>query len=74
MPKKTAHLKKYFELREGPMGLYPKPLLYKESHEMEGFNGNFFYTFVTEPCSMHPIDGAVIHPYDEGPCFWLSGS
>ena len=65
MPKKTAYLKKYFELREGPKGLYPKPLLYKVGHEMEGFNGNFFFTHVTEPCSMHPVEGAVIHPYDE---------
>jgi hypothetical protein len=65
MPKKTAYLKKYFDLREGPKGLYPKPLLYKEGPEMEGFNGNFFYTFVTEPCSMHPVEGAVIHPYNE---------
>ena len=65
MAKKTAHLKKYFELREGPKGLYPEPLLYKEGPEMEGFNGNFFYTFVTESCSMHPVEGAVIHPYDE---------
>ena len=65
MAKKTAYLKKYFDLREGPKGLYPNPLQYKEGPEMEGFNGNFFYTFVTEPCTMHPIEGAVIHPYDE---------
>lgn len=65
MPKKTSYLKKHFELREGPKGLYPTPLLYLEGPEMEGFNGNFFYTFVTVPTSMHPIEGAVVHPYNE---------
>jgi hypothetical protein len=65
MAKKTAYLKKYFELREGPAGLYPKPLLYKEGPEMEGFNGSFFFTYVTEPCTMHPVEGAILHPYDE---------
>lgn len=65
MAKKCAYLRKYFELREGPEGLYPKPLLYKEGYEMEGFNGNFFYTFVTEPTAFHPMQGAVVHPYNE---------
>ncbi len=65
MAKKCSYLKKYFELREGPAGLYPEPLLWKEGPEMEGFAGNFFYTFVTKPTQFHPVEGAVIHPYNE---------
>lgn len=63
--KKYAHLVKPLLLKEGPKGLYPKPLFWMEGSDLEGFNGQFSYTIVKEICSFHPIEGAIVHPYDE---------
>ncbi|HVI41933.1 MAG TPA: hypothetical protein VM577_14880 [Anaerovoracaceae bacterium] len=51
--------------RDGPKGLYPKPLYWMEGKDLEGYNGNVGYTFVTEPTTFHPMEGLVAHPYDE---------
>jgi hypothetical protein len=63
--KKYAHLMKPLLLREGPAGLYPKPLLWMEGGDMAGFNGQFCYTIIDEVSSFHPVEGAIVHPYDE---------
>ena len=52
-------------VRPGPAGLYPKPLIWMEAKDMEGFNAHFVYGFITEPGTLHPMEGMVVHPYDE---------
>ena len=36
-----------------------------ESKDLEGFNGQFSYGFIKQLGAMHPIEGALVHPYDE---------
>ncbi|MDR1571734.1 MAG: hypothetical protein LBS32_04335 [Clostridiales Family XIII bacterium] len=63
---KYAQLVKKFELRDGPAGLYPSPLFWMEgSKDMEGFGAVYSFMYVKEPTTMHPVEGAIIHPYDE---------
>lgn len=63
--KEYAHLVKALIVKEGPAGLYPQPRIWAEGKDWEGYNGNFSYGFLTEPGVCHPIEGAVVHPYDE---------
>ncbi|NLT40991.1 MAG: hypothetical protein GXX89_11120 [Clostridiales bacterium] len=52
--------------RDGPEGLYPTKLFWMDGkNDMEGFNACFSYQFIKEPCTFHPIEGMVVHPYDE---------
>ncbi len=59
------HLIKPTLVRQAPAGLYPKPLIWMEAKDMEGFNAHFVYGFITEPGTVHPLEGMVVHPYDE---------
>lgn len=53
-------------VQDGPAGLYPRPRVFMEGKDMEGFNAHFSYGFVKEPgVTFHPVEGAVVHPYDE---------
>jgi hypothetical protein len=70
--KEYTHLVKPALVREGPAGLYPEPRVWMESKDMEGFNANFSYGFVKKPTTFHPLDGAIIHPYDE--CLVFEGT
>jgi len=63
--KEWAHLVKPLQVKDGPPGLYPKPRIWAEGRDWEGFGANFSYGFFTEPTVCHPIEGAVVHPYDE---------
>jgi hypothetical protein len=63
--KEYAHLVKPFNVRETPAGLYDEPRIWAEGKDLEGFNANFSYGFITKPCVCHPTEGALIHPYDE---------
>jgi hypothetical protein len=45
--------------------LYPRPRIWAEGQDWEGFGANFSYGFFSEPTVCHPIEGAVVHPYDE---------
>lgn len=72
MEKKYAHLVKRLSVKEGPKGLYPDKLIWMEGTEMEGFNAHFCYTLINRPCTVHPIDGIVVHPYDE--CLVIAGT
>jgi len=63
--KEWAHLVKPLVVKEGPPGLYPQPRIWAEGRDWEGYNGNFSFGFFTEPGVCHPVEGAVIHPYDE---------
>ena len=60
-----ANLIKKAIVKPGPAGLYPKPLVWMEAKDMEGFNAHFAYGFITEPGTLHPMEGMVVHPYDE---------
>ncbi|MCX8032183.1 MAG: hypothetical protein N3B14_02145 [Thermoleophilia bacterium] len=71
MPKKYAHLIKKCIVRESPPGLYPQKLIWMEGKDMEGFNAQFCYGFIKEPGTLHPIEGMVVHPYDE--CIVFAG-
>ncbi|HVI42276.1 MAG TPA: hypothetical protein VM577_16610, partial [Anaerovoracaceae bacterium] len=59
------NLVKPVTFREGPKGLYPNPIIWMEGKDMEGFEANIAYTFIKEPCTMHPVKNATVHPYDE---------
>lgn len=65
MAKKYGNLIKPLTLKEGPKGLYPNPRFWMEAKDMEGFNAQYSYGIVTEPCVCHPVKGMVVHPYDE---------
>ncbi|NLY39257.1 MAG: hypothetical protein GX044_08165 [Firmicutes bacterium] len=64
-PRLHKHLVKPLIVRNGPEGLYPEPLFWMEGKDMEGFNACFSYGFVKKPGVCHPMEGAVVHPYDE---------
>lgn len=60
------HLEKPLIWREGPEGLYPFPIFWMEGiNDLEGFSGSLCITFIKEPCQFHPIEGMLVHPYDE---------
>lgn len=63
--KEYAHLIKPVKVQKGPAGLYPEPRIWMEGKDMEGFNANFSLGFIKNPTTLHPVAGAVVHPYDE---------
>ena len=63
--KEYAHLVKPFTVKDPPKGLYAEPRIWMESKDMEGFNAHFSYGFVKKPSTFHPLEGALVHPYDE---------
>lgn len=52
-------------VKDPPKGLYAEPRIWMEAKDMEGFNAQFSYGFVKKPGTFHPLEGAVVHPYDE---------
>jgi hypothetical protein len=67
-----AHLMKPLLIQKTPTGLYPEPWIWMEGKDMEGFNANFSYGFIKKPTTLHPIKGALVHPYDE--CLVFAGT
>ena len=63
--KEYSHLIKPLRVKEPPAGLYTEPRLWMEAKDMEGFNAHFSYGFIKKPGSFHPVEGALVHPYDE---------
>jgi len=63
--KEFAHLIKPAAVKNPPRGLYAEPRIWMEAKDMEGFNACFSFGFVKKPGTFHPLEGAVIHPYDE---------
>jgi hypothetical protein len=63
--KEYAHLFKTLVAKNGPEGLHPEPCFWMESKDLEGFNAHFSFGFIKKPCILHPIKGALVHPYDE---------
>ena len=63
--KEYAHLVKSMIVQQAPTGLYAEPRVWMESKDLEGFNAHFSYGFIKEPCVCHPLEGSLVHPYDE---------
>jgi len=70
--KEYAHLVKPMLVRQPPDGLYPEPRVWMEAKDLEGFNAHFSFGFVNRPMSLHPVEGAIVHPYDE--CLVFEGT
>jgi hypothetical protein len=70
--KEYAHLIKKLLVRDGPPGLYPEPSIWMEGKDIEGFNANFSFGYVKKPGICHPLEGALVHPYDE--CLVFEGT
>jgi hypothetical protein len=67
--KQWGHLVRTLETKAGPAGLYPEPRVWAEGKDWEGYQGNFSFGFFKQPCVCHPVEGAVMHPYDEALVF-----
>ena len=63
--KEFAHLIKNMIIKEPPAGLYPGPRVWMEARDMEGFNAHISFGYIKEPVTMHPLEGALVHPFDE---------
>lgn len=63
--KEYAHLVKPMLIRDPPQGLYAEPRIWMEAKDLQGFNASFSYGFVKKPSTFHPLEGALVHPYDE---------
>ncbi len=63
--KEYAHLVKEMAVQDAPAGLYDEPRVWMEGKDLEGFNAHYSYGFIKKPCVCHPIEGALIHPFDE---------
>ena len=63
--KEYAHLIKPLPVRQPPEGLYAEPRVWMEGRDLEGFSANFSFGFYKEPCTFHPLEGSLVHPYDE---------
>lgn len=70
--KEYAHLVKPMLVQKGPPGLYPEPRIWMEGKDLEGFNANFSFGFIKEPTVLHPVEGSIVHPYDE--CLVFEGT
>ena len=63
--KEFAHLVKPMIVKAPPKGLYSEPRIWMESKDLEGFNAHFSFGFIKKPSTFHPLEGALVHPYDE---------
>ncbi len=63
--KEYAHLIKPMIIKDPPKGLYAEPRMWMEAKDLEGFNAHFSFGFVKKPCTFHPLEGAIVHPYNE---------
>ena len=70
-PKEYTHLIKHFAMNTMPAGLYKEPRFWMEGKHLEGFSAHISYGFIKEKGPFHPIEGALIHPYDE--CLVFAG-
>jgi hypothetical protein len=63
--KEYGYLVKPMLVRNAPDRLYDEPRVWMEAKDLEGFNAHFSFGFVKKPTVFHPVEGAVVHPYDE---------
>ena len=70
--KEYGHLIKPLVVKNAPAGLYAEPRIWMEGQDLEGFDAHFSFGFMEKPCTCHPLEGAIIHPYDE--CLVFAGT
>ena len=70
--KEYAHLIKPVIVKDPPPGLYPEPRIWLEGRDLEGFGAQFSYGFIKKPSVFHPLEGQLVHPYDE--CLVFEGT
>jgi hypothetical protein len=63
--KEYANLVKSMVVKDPPAGLYPEKRIWMEAKDLEGFNAHFSFGFISKPATFHPMEGALVHPYDE---------
>ncbi len=63
--KEYANLIKSMIVKDPPEGLYPEKRIWMEAKDLEGFNAHFSFGFVSRPVTFHPMEGMLVHPYDE---------
>jgi len=63
--KQYANLIKPVIIKDPPKGLYAESRVWMEAKDLEGFNAHFSYGFVKKPGTFHPLEGMLVHPYDE---------
>jgi hypothetical protein len=63
--KEYEHLIKPLIAKDPPNGLYAEKRFWMEARDLEGFNASFSFGFIKEPGTFHPLEGAIVHPYDE---------
>jgi hypothetical protein len=63
--KQYQHLVKRLKVEKGPAGLYKEPQIWMNSKDLAGVNITFSYGFIKEPGVFHPLEGSIVHPYDE---------
>lgn len=64
--KMYAHFVKPMLIKDPPQGLYPEKRIWMEAKDLEGFNAQFSFGFINQPTGpFHPLEGAIVHPYDE---------
>lgn len=63
--KEFAHLFKPLLVQAPPDGLYREPRAWMGAKELEGFNAHFSYGFLKEKGTFHPVEGLIVHPFDE---------
>jgi hypothetical protein len=69
--KEYENLVKPLKVQQPPAGLYTEPRVWMEGKDLEGFNAHFSYGFIKKRGPFHPMEGAIVHPYDE--CLIFAG-
>jgi len=63
--KQYSNLVKPIIIKDPPKGLYAEPRMWMEAKDLEGFNAHFSFGYIKKPCTFHPLEGAIVHPYNE---------
>jgi hypothetical protein len=73
--KEFANYVKPMLIKDPPKGLYPDKRIWMEAKDLEGFNAHFSFGFIKSPtANFHPLEGAIVHPYDELMVFETAGN
>jgi hypothetical protein len=73
--KEFTHFVKPMIITDPPNHLYAEKCIWMEAKDMEGFNAHFSFRFINKPTAdFHPINGAIVHPYDELMVFETAGN
>ncbi len=73
--KEYANLVKPMLIQDPPKGLYAEKCIWMEAKDLEGFNAHFSFRFFKAPTGpFHPLEGAIVHPFDELMVFETAGN